>query len=326
MTDPTSETSGEKSDNRAIRWSYMDHWRSAGPAGPIDQWHDRASMSTFLKQLKAAGFDAIDTFDFRFWQILGDYGSVANYQDFVQQHGLERIVNTFHAADYDVRNYAPHVPETHAAILEDFRLTMDRWSGIRLDNIIVMPATLYYDMEPVTPDKIKTTADLWNQVGELTLQWGVKLTCHHEFFCGIQSQPDLDLFYASSDPRYVNLFVDTAQHCIASVDPVDFYRSYADRVTGFHFKDTRNVDVGGDFRHRPDAEIMAPTTDKWFYEMGTDEGLVYFEAMMRAIRDNLYRGWITVEHDKANKSGGDYAESTAISRWYAANVLSRIYA
>ena len=32
-----------------------------------------------------------------------------------------------------------------------------------------------------------------------------------------------------------------------------------------------------------------------------------------------------MEHDKANKLGGDYAESTAISRWYADNVLAGIY-
>ena len=35
---------------------------------------------------------------------------------------------------------------------------------------------------------------------------------------------------------------------------------------------------------------MAPTTGKWFYEMGTPDGLVDFEAMMRAIRDDEVRG------------------------------------
>ena len=148
------------SDERAIKWSYMDHWRSNGPAGPVDQWHSRKTMSAFLKQIKATGFDAIDTFDFRIWQMYGDYGGPAKYQEMVQDHGLERIVNTFHAADYDVRNYAPHIPETHENILEDFRVTMGRWSEIQLDNIIVMPATLYYDMEPVTEDKLKHTAEL----------------------------------------------------------------------------------------------------------------------------------------------------------------------
>jgi sugar phosphate isomerase/epimerase len=96
-------------------------------------------------------------------------------------------------------------------------------------------------------------------------------------------------------------------------------------VTGFHFKDTRNRDVNQDYLLWPDAELSAVTTEKWFYEMGTAEGLVDFEAMMRAVRDHGHSGWITVEHDKADKLGGDYAESTAISRWYGKNVLDRIY-
>jgi inosose dehydratase len=155
--------------------------------------------------------------------------------------------------------------------------------------------------------------------------FGVRLTCHHEFFCGIQSEPDIDTFYSYTDPQYVSLFVDTAQHCIAGLDPVALYNRHAHRVSGFHFKDTRNVATGDDHRHRPDSEIMAPTTGKWFYEMGTPQGLVDFEAMMTAVRDNGYTGWISVEHDKANKEGGDYSESTAISRWYAKNVLEEIY-
>jgi hypothetical protein len=153
---------------------------------------------------------------------------------------------------------------------------------------------------------------------EITAGYGVRLTCHHEFFCGIQSEPDIETFYSYTDPQYVSLFVDTAQHCIAGLDPVALYRRHAHRVSGFHFKDTRNVATGDDHRHRPDSEIMAPTTGKWFYEMGTPHGLVDFEAMMTAVRDTDYRGWISVEHDKANKQGGDYSESTAVARWYAA--------
>jgi inosose dehydratase len=309
-----------------MKWSYMDHWRSQSPHGPIDQWESRETMDRFLKQVASVGYDAIDTFDFRIHQIMGMFGSVANYQEFVQERGLERIVNTFHAADYDPRRYAPHVPETHPAILEDFRVTMERWSDIELDNIIVMPATLYYDMEPVTEDKIKITADLWNQVGAITNDSGVKLTCHHEFFCGIQSEWELETFYAHTDPELVHLFIDTAQHCIASVDPVEFYERYHDRVSGFHFKDTRHQDLIGDYRKRPDSEIMADTTEKWFYEMGDEGGLVDFEAFMRAVARHGYEGWLSVEHDKANKLGGDHAESTAISMWYAKNVLEGIAA
>ena len=59
--------------------------------------------------------------------------------------------------------------------------------------------------------------------------------------------------------------------------------------------------------------------------MGTPQGLVDFPAMMTAMRDHGYTGWVGVEHDKANEEGGDYSESTAISRWYAKNVLEEIY-
>ena len=86
----------------------------------------------------------------------------------MQERGLERIVNTFHAADYDNRNYAPHLPETHENILEDFRRHHGSLVGIKLDNIIVMPATPGYDMDPITEDKLKHTAELWNKVGEIT--------------------------------------------------------------------------------------------------------------------------------------------------------------
>ena len=137
---------------------------------------------------------------------------------------------------------------------------MDRWSGIQLDNIIVMPATLYYDMEPVTPDKIKDDGGAVEQGRRDHLQWASSSPATTSSSAGSGAVASSTLFYAAADPRYVNLFVDTAQHCIASVDPVEFYAAYADRVTGFHFKDTRHVDQNGDYRHRPDSEIMAPTT------------------------------------------------------------------
>ncbi|WP_426322318.1 sugar phosphate isomerase/epimerase family protein [Microbacterium sp. E-13] len=310
---------------KRIKWSYMDHWRANGPAGPYDQWQSRRAMTRFLRQVAAVGFDAIDTFDFRIWQIYEQYGSVANYQEFVQEQGLERIVNTFHGVYYTPDRYAPEVPATHGTILDDFKVTMDRWSGIQLDNIIVMPGSRYFDEAGVPDDGLKHAADIWGKVGELTQQYGVNLTCHHEFYAGIRTRDQIDRFYSYADPRYVKFFVDTAQHCIADVDPVDVYEKHHERVTGFHFKDTRFKDTNEDYRMFPDAEVSAKTTEKWFYEMGTDEGLVDFESMMRSVRDHGYSGWISVEHDKADKLGGDYSESTAIARWYAKNVLDGIY-
>lgn len=313
------------SDGHNIRWNYMDHWRTDSPSGPIDQWHSRRDMREFLHQLVAVGFEGLDTFTFRYWQILEQYGSVAAFQEYVREQGLQRIVNLFHGVYYDPSNYAPEVPETYPRILDDFRTQMERWEEIEIDNIIVMPGTRNFDEAGVSDDAIKRAAELWGQVGEITLQHGVKLTCHHEFYGGIRTRRHAEIFYEHADPRYVFFFLDTAQHRIVGDDPVELYELLHDRVSGIHFKDTVTEDTEDDYKLFPDAELLGRTTPKWFYEMGTEEGLVDFEALMRSLRDHGYRGWLTVEHDKADKLGGDYSEATAISMWYAKNVLEAIY-
>jgi sugar phosphate isomerase/epimerase len=221
-----------------LRWSYMDHWRADTPRGPMTQYASRPLMDDFVKQISAVGFEGLDMFDFQIYGLTQMFGSIEKYQEYLQDHGIAKIVNLF--------------------------------------------------------------------------------------FCAIRTQEDILRFYELTDPRYVSFFCDTAQHCIAGVDPVELYLELHDRVSGFHFKDTREVDTTGAYENRPDAELMAPQTARWFYEMGTEGGLVDFPRLMGELKKHAFTGWITVEHDKAN-IGGDYAESTALSMWYAKRVLAEIY-
>ena len=59
----------------------------------------------------------------------------------------------------------------------------------------------------VTDEKIKLMAECWNRVGRKTKEHGVKLTCHHEFYCGLHTREEVDKFYAWTDPEYVGLFL-----------------------------------------------------------------------------------------------------------------------
>jgi sugar phosphate isomerase/epimerase len=309
-----------------LRWSYMDHWRADTARGPVTQYHSRRQMDDFVKQVSAVGFDGLDMFDFQVFALSEMFGSVEAYQRYLQDHGISKIVNLFRGIMYDHRVADAHVRETHDAIVESTRWMLGNWQGLDIENLIVMPASLYIDTAPVTPDKIKAAAECWSRVGEMSLEeFGVRTTGHHEFFCAIRTEEDILRFYEWADPRYVSFFCDTAQHCIAGVDPVGLYEKLHDRVSGFHFKDTRQRDTTGAFAHRPDAELMSPQTDRWFYEMGTEGGLVDFPRLMEALKRHEFTGWVTVEHDKAN-IGGDYAESTALSMWYARHVLGEIYA
>ena len=161
------------------------------------------------------------------------------FERFLQDNGFDKITGIFSAYPSATRYTAPHVRETHDRIVADCANTLRMCEGLTgVENFIVMPTSTYYQTEPVTDDTIKVVADLWNRVGKLTLEQGMKTTCHFEFWGAIRTREQLDTFFRYTDPEYVYFFCDTAQHTIAGVDPVQLFRDYKDRCTGFHFKDT----------------------------------------------------------------------------------------
>ena len=308
------------------KWAYMDHWVTETPQGPKPPSFNRVHMDRYVKQLSALGFTGFDTFFFYLPMYAGMYGSVAAFERFLQDNGFAKISGVFSAYPYATRYTAPHVRETHDRIVADCENTLRQVEGLSVENFIVMPSTTYFQVEPVTDEKIKVMADLWNRVGRLTLEHGLRTTCHFEFWGAIRTRKQIDTFFAYTDPELVFFFCDTAQHTIAGLDPVQLFRQYGARCTGFHFKDTHTVDTMGAYRTPPDAELMAPGVTRWFYEMGSDGGLVDFPALMREIVASGYDGWLTVEHDKAELGGGTYAEATCVAKWYIDNVLEQIAA
>ena len=308
-----------------IRWAYMDHWRVDSAQGEVSKYSSVKRLDSFVKQVAAVGFEAIETFDFNLGTLRDLFGSLAGCRSFLQDRGIDKVVSLFHGVNYDERQSAPHVRATHDFMFNYAHHIMKTSAGLGVENLIVMPAALYFDAEPVTDDKIMACAELWNRIGKMTRDFGVRLCAHHEFFCALKTPEELRKFYEWTDPKYVFFYCDTAQHTIAGINPVDLYAKLHDRCGGFHLKDTHDVDTTGDYRRRPDAEVMAPTTARWFWEMGTREGLVDFPALMRAMKEFKYRGWVSVEHDKADLGGSNYPESTAVAAWYVKHVLKPIY-
>ena len=308
-----------------LRWSYMDHWRIDSPQGYASQYSSIKRLDGFLKQISALGFEAIETFDFHLGVLTDLFGSLPNARNFMQERGIEKVLSLFHAIMFDDRRTQPHLRATHDNMFNHAHFVIKSAAGLGVENFIVMPAGQYHAVEPVTDDRIRACAELWSRIGKMTLDYGIKTCAHHEFYCGIHHAEQLRKFYEWSDPRYVYWYCDTAQHVIAGVDPVDLYIKLHDRCGGFHLKDTHHVDLVEDYRQRPESEVTASTTRRWFWEMGTPEGLVNFPALFAAMKEFNYQGWVSVEHDKAD-FGGNYPESTAIAAWYIQNVLKKIYA
>ena len=311
---------------RKLRFAYMDHWRIDGPQGYVSQYSSVKLLDSFVKQIAALGFEGIETFDFHLGVLIDLFGSLANARTFLQERGIDRVVSLFHAVLYRNGVSQAHERPTHEGLFNHAHHIARSADGLGVENLLVMPAGQYYDVEPVSDEKIRACADLWSRVGKMTLDYGIRTCCHHEFYCGIHHAEQIRKFYEWSDPRYVFWYCDTAQHVIAGVDPVDLYLKMHDRCGGFHLKDTHDVDRVGDYRQRPESEVTAKTTPRWFWEMGTAEGLVDFPALFAAMKEYRYEGWVSVEHDKADIGGSNYPASTAIAAWYIRNVLEKIYA
>lgn len=304
------------------KWSYMDHWTTQTPQGLRHPSFNRAHMDRYLRQLEALRFTGFDTLSWSL-PVYGElYGGVKAFESALQDRGFAGVTGVFQAYPYATEFRAPHRPETHDRIFGDFERIANSVEDLAVENVIVMPTSTYFQVAPVTDDTIKITADLWNRVGAMLSERNLALGCHFEFWGAIRTEEQLDLFMAHTDPETVGFFCDTAQHTIAGVDPLRLFLQYQDRCLGFHFKDTHNVDTEA-YDKAPDAELMAEGVERWFYEMGTPEGLVDFPAIMQAIVDSDFSGWLTVEHDKAD-IGGDFAESTCVARWYMDNILDAV--
>ena len=307
-----------------IKYSYMNHWEMQSPQGLTKPIARRSYTDLYLKQIAALGFSGLDIFAFSIPQYARMFGSFVKFEEYLKDIGMEKVSGLFHCYIGENAKQLPHVRACHDTIFRQLEGMCAMAEGTGVETFIVMPAASYCYTEPVTDEKIQILAELWNRVGEMMLtKFGIRLTCHHEFWSGLREREPIRRFYELTDPRYVFFFCDTAQHVIAGMDPVELYHDLADRTWGFHLKDTRNTDFKY-YRLPPDTELMVPDVPRWFYEAGSGEGLCDFPALYREIKANDYSGWISVEHDKAEIGGGNFSESTGVSAWYIKNVLDPI--
>ncbi len=301
-----------------LKWAYMDHYSldPGSPRGKIGAWSTRKYAERYIKQLTALGFQGIDRFAEQVGEGAALFGSMKDHRKFLQDMGIEKIAGLF--ASY---SFSPmlHIRASHDFIVSDFERMVKIQEGSGVEHFIIMPANKYWIVEPVTDEKIHILADLWNRVGKMLLSHGLKASFHHEFHAAISRAEEVEKFYAWTDPQYVYFYCDTAQHAIAGVDPVKLFLKYHDRCIGFHLKDTHNVDTT-QYRLPPNPEIFS-NVDRWFWEMGTPEGLVDFPALFRGLKEYNWRGWVSVEHDATT----DYPDSTCYAKWYIDNVLTKIY-
>ena len=116
-----------------------------------------------------------------------------------------------------------------------------------------------------------------------------------------RSTDELAAWLEQMDPATVGLALDTAEVTIAGHDAVAFYRRFQPRVWHVHLKDALAVDTLNEYRAANAERALLQAggerrVPRWFGELGT--GLVDFPALMQALREARYAGWLIVESDK----------------------------
>jgi inosose dehydratase len=137
-------------------------------------------------------------------------------------------------------------------------------------------------------------------------------TVFHPHAAGFVEAPwEIDELMARTDPSLVGLCLDTGHISFAGGDPVAIYRRYADRTRHVHVKD---FDPAVLARARGASwDYFETVRHGVFCELG--RGSVDFPALLRALGEAGYDGWLVVEQDVLPGMGSP-AESARRNREY----------
>ncbi len=329
----------------SVRWGYgYNHFRVPGMSGtgPLvrKENHERA-----MKILSVCGFRGVELQ--RGLGTLGTpqaielrYGSLSKFMEFLRSCNMDGVSSLlFGAAGGGAGGGrggagggrggsgggSPSDPNSYAAIVESVRPSAKFLQAVKGSCLVARPMGSYASEAPVTEEKIKNAAAMWNAVGKMTKEYNVQTALHIDFLCAIHGMADIEKLLEYTNPELVGLAVDTAELAIAGVDPVALYDKHPDRVKHFHFKQACIVDAVSEYKeanaeNRMLMGVGKREIERWFWELETPGGLVNFPALMQSIKKHGYGGWIIVESDRSPHP----VESTMMNSWYVQHVLAKV--
>lgn len=144
----------------------------------------------------------------------------------------------------------------------------------------------------------------------------MSVVVHHHVGTFIETPEEIDRLLRETDPRRVNLLLDTGHLVYGGGDPVELIARSGDRIRYVHFKDVRPTEL----EHVRTSDIHV--RDAWkrgvFCPLG--DGVVPFTRVTEALHARGYAGWVIVEQDVVPDEQGrlspDPFESARRSRQY----------
>jgi inosose dehydratase len=157
-------------------------------------------------------------------------------------------------------------------------------------------------------DEIKSYGEHLNKLGKIAHDSGVTFTYHPHLSSIGETREGMDRILAAADSRYLKLEPDTAHMSLGGMDVPDAIRTYRDRLAFLHFKDA--VKEVADQARVNRAPVRKAKVR--FCELG--RGVVNFPAVLKALDDVHFTGWIIVELDAYKAPPGGPAEAARTNR------------
>ena len=296
----------------AIKWGYaINQWKPQFDDFVRREQHERA-----LKTIAVAGFEGVElSAGTGRWEPLGNpqqltanFGSLAGFRDFLDECAVDAVSSWYW--DPQERSMedltGPLSPLSEGdlpAIGEragEYAAALAELGGSVL---VVRPAPAAGELDPLD-DAVTALATCWERVGRATSEHGVRTALHMDFLSALRPGDSLARLMDYTDPELVGLAVDTGELAAAGLDPVELIRRYAGRVWHVQLKDALAVDAAEEYL-QPHAHWTVRVrggsreVPRWFAEPGADGGLVDAAAVVRALVDIGYAGWIVVESDQS---------------------------
>jgi inosose dehydratase len=188
----------------------------------------------FLDELADVGYE---------WLELGPYGYLptepARLRDELDRRGLRVAGGTMHGLS------GLHREGEFPAIVEQTSKVARLTAAMGAEHVIFVPVPGYRDdttgayLEPaeLTADEWQTMVRSADELGKvLAEEYGVKLQFHPHADSHVETQAQTERFLDDTDPRYVNLCLDTGHLAYRRADNVAILRSYPERIGYVHIK------------------------------------------------------------------------------------------
>lgn len=156
--------------------------------------------------------------------------------------------------------------------------------------------------------EIKSLGSSMNEFGKLAKESGLTLGYHPHLGTMGETREGLGQVLEATDPRYVGLIADVAHLALGGSDPTEVIRTYHQRLIFLHLKDARRDTYALARQNRASARKAKYR----FCEIG--RGVVNFPAIVAALRDVQFRGWVVVELDRYEPLPVGPAESARINK------------